>query len=59
MRTCKNQAADYDILQDTSPTGKVRPWSKYKMANELLSLAYDSIDPHKAERLRGCATWLG
>lgn len=28
------------------------------MHNELLALAYDGIDPAKAERLRGCATWL-
>lgn len=28
------------------------------MQNELLALAYDQIDENKAERLRGCATWL-
>lgn len=28
------------------------------MANELLSLAYDNVNPYKAQRLRECATFL-
>ena len=33
-----------------------RPWRARKMANELLALAYESVDLNKAERLRNCAT---
>lgn len=46
-------------LTDTSSTGRVRPWREYKMANELLAMVYDSINPKKAGRLRDCADWLG
>lgn len=46
------------ILQDLSTTGKERPWKEHKMNNELLSLAYEDVDPRKAERLRDCATKL-
>lgn len=53
------QEANIDILEDIGRNGKARPWSKHKMANELLAIAYDDIDGHKAERLRGCASWLG
>jgi plasmid rolling circle replication initiator protein Rep len=48
-----------EILTDTSSTGRVRPWREYKMANELLAMVYDSINPKKAGRLRDCADWLG
>ena len=47
-----------EILTDTSSTGRVRPWRDYKMANELLAMAYDTVNPRKAERLRDCADWL-
>lgn len=46
------------FLVDCSPGGRPRPWSEKKVANELLALAYDKIDPKKAERLRACASWL-
>lgn len=49
-------------LQDlyTTKAGKVknRPWRAKKMANELLAIAYDSVDPRKAQRLRECASQL-
>lgn len=57
MISTKMQAPP-SVLCDTSTTGRVRPWRDKKVANELLSLAYDSINPAKAERLRDCATWL-
>lgn len=47
-----------DVLIDKSATGKERPWSDKKMANELLALAYENIDPKKAARLKECASWL-
>lgn len=59
MRSRQTQEANIDILEDMGRNGRPRPWSKHKMANELLAIAYDGIDPHKAERLRGCASWLG
>lgn len=46
------------ILVDKSSTGKDRRWRERKMANELLALAYDSIDEKKAMRLRDCAKML-
>lgn len=47
-----------EVLQDISPTGRVRPWREKKMKNQLLSYAYQDIDPAKAERLQDCASWL-
>lgn len=41
-------------LVDKGRNGRERPWRKYKMANELLSVAYETINPSKAERLRWC-----
>lgn len=58
------QVQDVDIitsdhmLTDKSATGRQRPWRIKKMANELLAHAYDSIDSHKAARLRDCAKFL-
>lgn len=46
------------ILSDKSGTGRERPWREKKMANELLSKAYEEINPRKAERLRECADLL-
>lgn len=39
---------------DKGRNGRERPWRAYKMANELLSMAYQSINPSKAERLKWC-----
>jgi len=47
-----------EALDDRSASGRKRQWSRYKMENEYLSLAYADIDQHKAERLRLCATIL-
>ena len=46
------------VLVDKGSGGRPRPWSEKKVANELLSLAYDTVDPSKAARLRDCASWL-
>lgn len=49
---------DRFLLHDVSASGRERPWRMKKMANELLSAAYDAIDFRKAERLRECASVL-
>ena len=41
-------------LSDKGRNGRERPWRAYKMANEILSMAYESINPRKAERLKWC-----
>lgn len=46
------------LLHDVSASGRERPWRSKKMANELLSAAYEAIDHRKAERLRECASVL-
>ena len=46
------------FLDDRSATGRVRPWREKKIANELLAIAYDSVNPDKAARLRGCGSYL-
>ena len=46
------------VLIDKSASGRIRPWKENKMKNHYLALAYDTIDPHKAVRLRNCATLL-
>lgn len=45
----------HDVYISTK-TGKQkeRPWKAKKMQNELLALAYDSVNPDKANRLRDC-----
>ena len=56
-----SQYADVDFnsqLSDKNRDGKERPWSRYKLANEYLALAYDEIDKKKAERLRACGKFL-
>jgi plasmid rolling circle replication initiator protein Rep len=46
-------------LLDKSATGRVNPWRKKKMGNEILSEAYRSIDyANKANRLQECATFV-
>ena len=41
-----------DVLLDKSSTGRIRPWREKKIANQLLSVAYEDIDKNKAERLK-------
>lgn len=55
------QSVDLDALEplsDVGRAGKERPWREYKMANETLAVAYDTVDPRKAERLRQCGKVL-
>lgn len=46
------------VLVDKSATGRERPWREKKMANELLSVAYEGVNPYKAARLRDCGNFL-
>lgn len=59
---CTHCNTSLEILQDPyitkSGRTKNRPWRAKKMANELLSIAYESVDPRKSERLRECASRL-
>lgn len=55
------QSVDLDALvplSDVGRGGRERPWRVYKMANETLSVAYDVVEPRKAERLRQCGKVL-
>lgn len=45
-------------LTDVGRNGRERPWRAYKMANELLSIAYHDVDPKKSERLKECGKVL-
>lgn len=45
-------------LTDKGRNGRERPWRAYKMANEYLSMAYESINESKAERLKSCGKVL-
>lgn len=47
-----------EALSDKGRNGKERPWRAYKVANEYLAMAYDSLSSHKADRLRGCCRTL-
>ena len=49
---------DSKPLTDKGRNGKERPWRKYKMANEYLSIAYQEIDKKKADRLKACGKVL-
>lgn len=60
--TTPQKLQEIDFLRDTykGKDGKLkeRPWRVKKMANELLALAYDEVDPKKAARLRECGRVL-
>ncbi len=47
-----------EVLTDKTATGRERPWRVHRLGNQVLSLVYEDVDPHKAERLRGCANHL-
>lgn len=46
------------VLADKSATGKTRNWALHKLHSGYISLAYEEIDPRKAERMKDCANWL-
>lgn len=54
-----SQEDDIEILKDLDDKGRERPWSSKKMQNEQLSTIYSAFDTKKAERLLGCASFLG
>lgn len=47
-----------DVLKDVSASGRERPWRDKKMNNILLSMAYETIDIKKTERLLKCSDFL-
>lgn len=47
-----------DVLTDVSPSGKQKPWKEKRMANILLSQAYQDLNPNKMIRLQNCASFL-
>lgn len=51
---CQDPPQLAEALSDKGRNGKERPWRAYKVANEYLAMAYDSINPAKADRLRLC-----
>ena len=46
------------LLADKSASGKTRNWALHKLHSGYVSLAYEEIDPRKAERMKSCAQWL-
>lgn len=46
------------VLADKSASGKTRNWALHKLHSGYISLAYEEIDPRKAERMKECANWL-
>lgn len=51
---CQDPPQLAEALSDKGRNGKERPWRAYKVANEYLAMAYDSINQQKADRLRLC-----
>lgn len=47
-----------EALSDVGRNGRERPWRRYKLANEMLAIAYDDINQSKADRLRACGKVL-
>lgn len=47
-----------ETLEDFSSTGRKLPWNEMKEMSNYVAIAYDEINPAKAERLRACATEL-
>lgn len=58
MNQLNIQGGEPSALVDKSTSGKARDWRGKKMRNELLSMAYESIDKGKAERLKNCGKTL-
>ena len=50
--------SECQVLRDVSSSGKIRKWAQYKLSNTYLAEAYEAVDNQKAERLRGCASFL-
>lgn len=51
-------SVDSVALSDKGRAGRERPWRRYKMSNEYLSIAYQEIDKKKSERLKLCGKVL-
>lgn len=50
--------ANCQVLVDKSASGRVRPWAVQKLNSDYVAMAYDEVNPKKAERMRECAKWL-
>lgn len=46
------------VLSDKSPTGRERPWRKFKLLSSYYTDVYMSVDEKKAERLSRCGDFL-
>ena len=46
------------VLADKSATGRTRPWVQHKVSSEYIAIAYEEVDPKKAERMKNCAEYL-
>lgn len=46
------------VLVDRSNSGRIRPWAVQKLNAEYIAMAYEEINPDKAERVRKCADYL-
>lgn len=55
---CQDPPLLAESLSDKGRNGRERPWRAYKMANEYLAMAYDSLCSRKADRLRACGRTL-
>ena len=55
---CSMKTVNCQVLVDKSASGRVRPWAVQKLKADYIAMAYDEVDPRKAERMRECAKWL-
>ena len=56
--TTEAQASQVVFLKDAGKDGKTRPWALHRTEADYMAAAYDEFNPDKANRLRGCASWL-
>ena len=45
------------VLRDVR-NNKKRDWALHKLHNSYIAMAYEGVNPVKAERMRECANWL-
>lgn len=50
--------SESQVLVDKSRNGKIKPWALHKLNSGYIALAYEDVDPRKAERMRECANYL-
>nr|CRY98013.1 hypothetical protein [uncultured prokaryote] len=47
-----------EVLVDKSARGKEKPWAIHKLHSQYIAMAYEDVDPRKAERMKDCANYL-